>query len=213
MESSKPMDTPLAGNWRKEDATSGEVVEAIFNKKLVGSHMYLVNTRLDMCHAVNQLIQAMVRPTKMYWKAIKHVLRYLRGTTQFGLWKQRSVALSLAEAEYMDASQATCEAIWMRKILVGLFGQQMDLAMIYCDSQSCIELSENLVFRNWSKNIDIRYHHLIDCVLRLIMLLDYIPTEEKDADILTKALLRCKFKFHRDRIEVVDNPFLVERGC
>jgi len=29
MESSKPMETPLEGNWRKEDATSGEVVEAI----------------------------------------------------------------------------------------------------------------------------------------------------------------------------------------
>jgi len=37
--------------------------------------------------------------------------------------KQRSIVLSLAEAEYMAASQATCEAIWMRKILVGLFGQ------------------------------------------------------------------------------------------
>eukprot|EP00253_Pinus_taeda_P006094 PITA_06094 len=36
--------------------------------------------------AVNQLSQAMVRPTKMYWKVAKHVLRYLRGTTQFGLW-------------------------------------------------------------------------------------------------------------------------------
>ena len=53
MESSKPMETPLAGNWRKEDATSGEVVEAIIYKQLVGSIMYLVNTRLDMCLTVN----------------------------------------------------------------------------------------------------------------------------------------------------------------
>ena len=30
MESSKPMETPLAGNWRREDATSGEVLEATF---------------------------------------------------------------------------------------------------------------------------------------------------------------------------------------
>jgi len=35
---------------------------------------------------INQLIQAMVKPTKVYWKVAKHVLRYLRGTTQFGLW-------------------------------------------------------------------------------------------------------------------------------
>jgi len=45
------------------------------------------------------------------------------------------------------------------------------------------------------------------------MLLEYIPMEEKEADILTKALPRYKFEFHRDRIRVVDNPFLVEREC
>eukprot|EP00253_Pinus_taeda_P004372 PITA_04372 len=166
IESSKPMETPLANKWRKEDATSGEVVEATAYKQLVGSLMYLVNTRLDMCYAVSQLSQAMVRPTKLYWKAAKHVLTYLKGTTQYGLrykqiegvklqgftdadWagspsdrkitsarifiigstavslynrKQRSVALDLTEAEYMAACQATREAIWMRKILVGSFG-------------------------------------------------------------------------------------------
>jgi len=46
-----------------------------------------------------------------------------------------------------------------------------------------------------------------------IMLLKYISIEEKDDDILTKALSKCKFEFHRDRIRVVDNPFLVKREC
>ncbi len=113
----------------------------------------------------------------------------------------------------MAASQATCEAIWMRKILVGLFGQHMDPTVIYCDNQSCIKLSENLVFHDQSKHIDIQYHHLRDCVLMRILLLDYIPMEEQDVEILTKALLRCKFKFYGDRIGVIDNPFLVERDC
>eukprot|EP00253_Pinus_taeda_P006123 PITA_06123 len=66
MESSNPMETPLTGNWRKEDATLGEVVEAIVYRQLVGSLMYLVNTQLDMCYAVNQHSQATVRPTKLY---------------------------------------------------------------------------------------------------------------------------------------------------
>ena len=55
-------------------------------RQLVGSLMYLVNTRPDICYAVNQLSQAMVKPTKIFWKAGKHVLRYLRGTTEYGLW-------------------------------------------------------------------------------------------------------------------------------
>jgi len=45
------------------------------------------------------------------------------------------------------------------------------------------------------------------------MLLEYIPTEEHDANILTKALLRCKFEFQRGRILVADNPSLIEREC
>lgn len=48
--------------------------------------------------------------------------------------KQRLVALSSTEVEYMVASQATCEAIWMWKILVGLFDRRMDPTVIYCDN-------------------------------------------------------------------------------
>eukprot|EP00253_Pinus_taeda_P022544 PITA_22544 len=127
--------------------------------------------------------------------------------------KQRSMALSSTEAEYMATSLAACEAIWMRKILVGLFGSHLDPTVIYCDNQSCIKISANPVFHDRSKHIDIRYHHIRDCVQRRIMLLSYIPTEDQDADILTKALTRSKFKYHRGRIGVDDNPYLVEREC
>jgi len=45
------------------------------------------------------------------------------------------------------------------------------------------------------------------------MLLQYVPTEEHDADILTKAFSRGKFEFHRCGIGVFDNPFLAKREC
>lgn len=45
------------------------------------------------------------------------------------------------------------------------------------------------------------------------MSLEYIVTKDQDADILAKALSRCKFEFHRDMIEVDDNPLLVESEC
>ena len=56
------------------------------------------------------------------------------------------MALNSTKVEYMAASQATCEVIWMRKILVGLFGQEMDQTVIYYDNQSCIKLSKNMYF-------------------------------------------------------------------
>jgi len=71
----------------------------------------------------------------------------------------------------MATNQVACEAIWMEKILIRLFGQMMDPVVIHCDNQSCIKLSENLSFHNRSKHFDIWYHHRRDCVQRRIMLL------------------------------------------
>jgi len=45
------------------------------------------------------------------------------------------MALISKEVEYMAASQATCEAMWMRKILLGLFVLMMDPNLIYYDNQ------------------------------------------------------------------------------
>ena len=110
----------------------------------------------------------------------------------------------------MAAIQAAREAIQMRNILVGLFGSHLDPTVIHCDNQSCIKLSINPVFHDRSKHIDIQYHHLKDCVQRRIMLLQYVPMEDQDEYVLTKALTRRKFEYQRDRIRVKDNPFLVE---
>ena len=85
--------------------------------------------------------------------------------------------------------------------------------LIHCDNQSCIKLSVNPVFHDRSKHIDIWYHHIRDCVQQKIMLLQYIPTEDQDVDILMKAFTKSKFEYHRGRIGVKDNPYLVEREC
>jgi hypothetical protein len=123
------------------------------------------------------------------------------------------VALSSAEAEYMAASQASFEALWLRKMLVGLFGVQLRPTMIYCDHQSCNKLSENPVFHDQSKHIKIRYHFIRDYVQRGVVELQYISTEEQVADILTKALNMGKFVFFRDKLGVVSNTFLGMREC
>jgi hypothetical protein len=85
----------------------------------------------------------------------------------------------------MAASQAGCEALWLRKMLHGLFGQMLRPTTIYCDNQSCIKLSENPVFHDRSKHIEIRYHFIRDWVQRGAVKLEYISTDEQVADILT----------------------------
>lgn len=78
--------------------------------------------------------------------------------------RQKSMALSSAKVEYIAASMVTCEAIWLWNFLVAFFGQNVETTMIHCNNQSCIKLPKNLVCRDRSKHIDIKYHFIRDCV-------------------------------------------------
>jgi hypothetical protein len=109
--------------------------------------------------------------------------------------KQSSVALSATEAEYIELSVAFCEAVWLRKILTNLFYHEMDSTIIHCDNQSCVKLSENPVFHDRLKHIEIKYHYIRDMVQRKEVHMQYLPTREQIADIFTKPLARTKFKY------------------
>jgi hypothetical protein len=66
--------------------------------------------------------------------------------------KQSSIALSTIESE----CSASCEAIRLRKLLTCLFGLEMEASLILCDKHRCIKMTENPVFHDKSKHIEIR---------------------------------------------------------
>ena len=182
-------------------------------RQLIGLLMYLVSTRPDINFAVNSLSQFMVDPRRVHWTTAKHILRYIRGTVEYGLvyerrgsiqlagftdanwagcvenrkctsgccfsiglgvvsWfsrKQKLVALSSVEAEYMAASMASCEGMWLMNLLAGLFECEIEAIVVHFENQSGIILSENLVFHDRRKHINKRYHFLTNCVHREIM--------------------------------------------
>ena len=77
--------------------------------------------------------------------------------------------LSTAEGEYVVACSASCEEIWLRKLLSDIFDLQLDATCIYYDNQSCVNLSENPVFHDKLKHIEIKYHYIGDTVLRGVL--------------------------------------------
>jgi hypothetical protein len=110
--------------------------------------------------------------------------------------KQSSVALSTAEAEYIALSVAVCEAVWL---LTDLFDHEMD-PIITCDNQSCVKLSENPVFHDRSKHIEIKYHYIRDMLQRKAVHVQYLPTHEQIADIFTKPLANTKFEYFCEKL-------------
>ena len=127
--------------------------------------------------------------------------------------KQGSVALSTAEEEYIFASDASREAMWLRKVLSDLFDYGLDPIVIHFDNQSRVKLLENHVFHDRSKHIEIRYHYVWDMVQQRATSLRYISTDEQTADVLTKPLSRMNFEYFRDKPGVVENASLAEREC
>jgi hypothetical protein len=88
-------------------------------------------------------------------------------------------------------------------MLLGLFDLQLNATCIYCDNQSCIKLSENPVFHDKSKHIEIKYQYIRNMVEKGAVELHYIATDEQIADVLTKPLSRVKLEYFKDKLGVV----------
>jgi hypothetical protein len=86
MEKCKTADTPisLGTKLRKEDL--GSVISSTSYKQLVGSLMYLTTTRRDITYATSFISKFMESPKDSHWKVGKRILRYIAGTTTYGLW-------------------------------------------------------------------------------------------------------------------------------
>ena len=82
----KPMATLMTTNLKLLHDASSEIADATLFQRMIGSLMYLTNTRPDICFAVNTLSQYMTQPRQVHIIATKHVMRYLKGTIEYGLW-------------------------------------------------------------------------------------------------------------------------------
>ncbi|XP_076936014.1 uncharacterized protein LOC143602945 [Bidens hawaiensis] len=86
------------------------------------------------------------------------------GVVTWSSKKQLIVALSSTEAEYVAATSAACQAMWLRQLLSELGYEQMKATSIFCDNISAVFLSKNVALHSKSKHIDIKYHYIKDLV-------------------------------------------------
>lgn len=101
--------------------------------------------------------------------------------------KQNCVALSSTEAEYISAALACAEILNIRGIDKDLHDKESNIKL-FIDNQSTIHLIKNNDNGRRSKHIEVKYHFVKDLFLRNIVNIDYIPTQDNLADILTKSL-------------------------
>ena len=112
----------------------------------------------------------------------------LSGVNSFVSWKckkQPTVALSTCEAEYIAASFALQEGIFLRQLLLDLKYPELKINL-YVDNRGAIELGKNPVHHQRSKHIDIRYHFLRQKVSEGIVSLLKVSSANNYADLFTK---------------------------
>ena len=118
--------------------------------------------------------------------------------------KQATVALSSAEAEYIAATSAAREAVWLRRILIDLQHKQETPTTMFCDNMSTIAMTKNPVFHSRSKHIEIRHHYIRELVDKKEIELQFCKTGEQLADIFTKPISTDRFIEFRRRLRVQD---------
>lgn len=101
--------------------------------------------------------------------------------------KQKTVALSSTEAEYMALTEATKEGIYLQNLLNELTNYSNGV-ILYSDNQSALKLASNPVFHKRSKHIDVRHHFIRETIESGKIKTKYLESNEMPADILTKAL-------------------------
>jgi hypothetical protein len=121
-----------------------------------------------------------------------YVFTYRGSPISWASKRQQCVALSTAEAEYVAASEAAKEGIWLTH-LHNQFNQPEDhlaAVTLYEDNEGCIKIGQNPELHPRTKHIDIRYHFLREHVTTGNINLEKIPGADQIADGLTKALPR-----------------------
>jgi hypothetical protein len=165
---------------------------------MVGSLNYLTTTRPDIAYFVSVLSQFMAKILEIHWNVAKGVLRYLKGTIDYGIkytdsfdvemtgysdsdwasnlddrrsttgyafgigskivsWsskKQPIVSLSSTEAEYKALYEATCEAVWLRRLLQDVGEEKRKATIIKCYNESSINLENNPIYHSMTNHVD-----------------------------------------------------------
>jgi hypothetical protein len=118
--------------------------------------------------------------------------------------KQSIVAKSSTESEYISASEASQEAIWMKEFITepGVVPSALDPMTIYCDNMGAIANAQEPRSHNKLKHIKLRFHSIHEYVEDGNLKICKLHTDLNVADSLTKALPGAKHDLHHNAMGV-----------
>ncbi|GJZ97748.1 putative RNA-directed DNA polymerase [Tanacetum coccineum] len=222
MDKAKVVSSPLTPNFKltDKDCPSSkkniEKMDRVPYASAVCSLMYaMVCTRPNLAHAVGVVSRFLSNPGITFGNGKPMLVGYtdsdlagnkdnMKSTSEYLMtfaggavsWQsrlQKCVALSTTEAEYVAATEACKELLWLKRFLQEL-GFKQQRYVVLCDNQSTIHLAKNSMFHKRTKHIDIQYHWIRDVIEDGMFELNKVHTDDNVSDMLTKAVAREKLK-------------------
>ncbi|GJU01657.1 hypothetical protein Tco_1111995 [Tanacetum coccineum] len=176
--------------------------------------------RPALVFAVCMYARYQAKPTEKHLHAVKWIVRYLKGTSDMGLWYLKDSCITLTayadadhaecqdtrrstsgKAEYIALSGCCAQILWMRSQLIE-YGLKINKIPLYYDNKNASALCCNNVQHSRSKHIDVRYHFIKEQVENRVVELYFIRTEDQLAYISTKALSQERFNFLIEMLEM-----------
>eukprot|EP00253_Pinus_taeda_P031507 PITA_31507 len=191
MEDSKPVCTPMVTGCSLSANDESAAVHQPTYRSMIGSLLYL--TDVDWARSVDDRKSTSGGAFFMVSRLVSWFSK-----------KQSSIALSIAEAEYVAVASCCTQLLWMMQTLQDFQIIWTPPISILCDNTSAISISKNPVMHSKAKHIPIKYHFLREQVLEQKVKLEYVPSKEQVADILTKPLPRETFEYLKQKLGVVD---------
>jgi hypothetical protein len=239
MANCNPCQAPMECRMKLSKESKEPIVDKTLYRSIMGSLRYLVNTRPDLSCAVGYVNRFLDEPHEDHLGAVKHILRYVAGTCNFGLWfekgkkeqvvlvgfsdstyagdvdkrkstlgiiffltnrritwqsmKQKVLAQSSCEAEYIAAANATCQALWLNGVLAEVQGLEPGVPVLKVDNKSAIALISNPVLTGQSRHIKLNTILFWRVQFEGMASVEFVGTNDQLGDILTKPLGRVKF--------------------
>ncbi|XP_055590356.1 uncharacterized protein LOC129742481 [Uranotaenia lowii] len=212
--------------------------------------MYVsLTSRPGLAATANYFSQFQACPNERHWVQLRRVLRYVKGTLNYGLvyeasidgpmlevytdadwasdivdrrsvsgavfklfgatvsWiakKQATVSLSSTEAELVALCKAACHGQWLIRVLKDLGLSVVEPVPFHEDNQSTIKIVSNPKDTGRLKHIDVKHFFVRDLVESGCIKVDYVPSAEQQADILTKSLPAPTFRRLRASLGLAD---------
>ncbi|GJX94196.1 ribonuclease H-like domain-containing protein, partial [Tanacetum coccineum] len=209
-----PSRTPV-DTKSKLEADADPISDSTLYRSLAGSLQYLTFTRPDISYAVQQVCVYMHDPREPHFSALKRILRYVKGTLDYGYYvflgnnllswsskRQPTLSHSSAEAEYRGVANAVAETCWLRNLLRELHTPLSFATLVYCDNVSAVYLSCNPVQHQRTKHIEIDIHFVRDLVVAGQVRVLHVLSRYQFADIFTKGLSSALFEEFRSSLSI-----------